>query len=36
LINPVTNINAANFGQVNGTQPGFFGRRINLALRIQY
>jgi hypothetical protein len=35
-LNPVTNIDAANFGQINGTQPGLFGRQINVALRIQF
>jgi hypothetical protein len=36
LINPVTNINAANFGQITGIQNGSLGRQINLALRIQF
>ncbi|HUB79779.1 MAG TPA: TonB-dependent receptor [Bryobacteraceae bacterium] len=40
LMNPVTNINAADFGQIvappGNTLNGAFGRQINLALRFQF
>jgi len=35
-MNPVTNFNAADFGQVTGTLNGAFGRQFNLAARILF
>ena len=36
LANPVTNINAADFGQVTSTMNGAFGRQLDVAARIQF
>jgi len=36
LMNPVTNINAPDFGQINNTMNGAFGRQVNVALRILF
>jgi hypothetical protein len=33
---PITNINAANFGERVSTMNGSFGRQVNLALRLQF
>jgi hypothetical protein len=35
-MNPVTNLSAANFGQVSGTTNGSYGRQFNLALRLLF
>ena len=36
LVNPVTNINAPDFGQITNTVNGAFGRQIDLAARVQF
>lgn len=36
LVNPVTNINAPDFGQITSTVSGAFGRQIDLAARVQF
>ena len=36
LANPVTNINAPDFGQVTSTVNGMFGRQVDLAARVQF
>ncbi len=36
LLNPVTNINSPDFGQVTNTVNGAFGRQVDLAARVQF
>jgi hypothetical protein len=36
LMNPVTNINSPDFGQITSTVNGAFGRQIDLAARVQF
>jgi hypothetical protein len=35
-MNPVTNINSPDFGQVTNTINGAFGRQVDLAARVQF